>query len=181
MTAAQQRTIPTSRFGEITIDESRILTFVSPILGFESVTEFVLFDHADDSPFHWLQAVAMPELAFVVTNPQLFNIPYEFVLPDEATKQLGLNTPDEAMVLTIVNIPADDPQGMTANLLGPIVINTSNQHAAQVILSDTEFATKTPLLAENDTKADDNDPGTNTEADPSSPPPDNVTPIRAGS
>jgi flagellar assembly factor FliW len=163
MTAAQQRHIQTSRFGELTIDEDRIFKFSSPILGFEEIDEYVLLDHADDSPFNWLQAVSLPELAFVVTNPQLFGIPYEFVLPDEASEQLSLTRPEDAMVLTIVNIPAEDPQAMTANLLGPIVINTANQQAAQVILSDSEFATKTPLLDRGD--ADE--------------PADNVTPLHA--
>lgn len=147
---ADMRTIPTSRFGDLEIAEERVLTMISPILGFEDITEFVLLEHADESPFHWLQAIGMPELAFVVTNPQLFGIGYEFELPDEATGSLNLTRAEDALVFTIVNIPGENPKAMTANLLGPIVINKANQQAAQVILSDTEFSTKTPLLKESD-------------------------------
>ncbi len=159
------RTIETSRFGNIEIAKERVLTMISPILGFEDINEFVLLEHADESPFHWLQAIGMPELAFVVTNPQLFGISYEFELPDEATSALNLTRAEDALVFTIVNIPGESPKAMTANLLGPIVINKANQQAAQVILSDTEFSTKTPLLQDSDEPQQ----------------PDNVTPLHTNS
>lgn len=141
-------TINTSRFGNIEIDESLILNFTSPILGFDQLKQFVILDHADESPFKWLQSLEMPELAFVITNPQFFGIEYEFELPEDACQKLTLTQAEDALVVNIVNIPADNPKGMTANLLGPIVINQSNRMAMQVILNETEFSTKTPLIQE---------------------------------
>ncbi|MFN8615189.1 MAG: flagellar assembly protein FliW [Vampirovibrionales bacterium] len=139
-------TIQTSRFGPITVDDAGILSFVSPILGFDELTDYVLLDHADDSPFKWLQSLQAPELAFVVTNPKFFNIDYEFELPEDFCQLLELTQAEDAVVLTIVNIPADNPKAMTANLLGPVVVNQSNRKAMQVVLSDVPLAPK-PLYS----------------------------------
>jgi flagellar assembly factor FliW len=141
-------TINTTRFGEIQIDESRIVTFVSPILGFEELDKYVILDHAEDSPFKWLQSLEKEDLAFVVTNPKLFGIHYEFVISDETAAKLELTSADDALVLNIVNIPPEDPAKMTANLLGPIVIHQHTRKAMQVVLNDTNFSTKTRLISD---------------------------------
>jgi flagellar assembly factor FliW len=141
-----KKQIETTRFGLVDIDESSIITFVSPILGFDAVKEYVLLDHAEDSPFKWLQAVETADLAFVITNPSLFNIPYEFVLPEEAAQKLALTSAEELVVFTIVNIPAENVSLMTANLMAPLIINQATMQAMQVPLPDERFATRTRLL-----------------------------------
>ncbi|MEB3287098.1 MAG: flagellar assembly protein FliW [Vampirovibrionales bacterium] len=138
--------IQTVRFGELAVDQSLVVNFIEPILGFEASRQYILLDHAENSPFKWLQSLQDPELAFVVTNPQFFGIPYEFSLGDDAVSKLGLTNADDTLVLTIVNIPQGNPTLMTANLLGPLVINQANRKALQVVLVDTSYATKTRLL-----------------------------------
>jgi flagellar assembly factor FliW len=141
--------INTSRFGEVEIAEDRVIRFAAPILGFEDSHRYVLLDHAEDSPFKWLQSADDPELAFVVTSPKLFGIEYEFVISDETAGQLSLTTAEDALVLTIVNIPQEDPGKMTANLLGPVVINQNIRIAMQVVLNDTNYSTKTRLIPDD--------------------------------
>ena len=141
-------TIQTARFGDVPVEEDRILQFVQPILGFQDSHRYILLDHAEDSPFKWLQSADEPELAFVVTNPKLFGIDYEFSIPDETVGRLGIEKPEDVVVLTIVNIPQSNPSEMTANLLGPVLINQNNRQAMQVVLSDAGFSTKTRLLSE---------------------------------
>lgn len=140
------QTIPTVRFGDVQVDADRILEFIEPILGFSASRRFVILDHAEDSPFKWLQSADEPSLAFVVTNPRFFGIDYEFALPDEAAGQLEISAAEDALVVTIVNIPQGDPGKMTANLLGPVVINQANRRAMQVVLNDTNYSTKTRLI-----------------------------------
>ena len=140
------RTIQTERFGAIQVAEDRIIQFVEPVLGFEQSRAYVLLDHSENSPFKWLQSVEEPGLAFVVTNPKFFGINYEFELADEIAGQLEIKQEDDALVLTIVNIPQDDPGKMTANLLGPVVINQNIRKAMQVVLNDSQFSTKTRLI-----------------------------------
>ena len=138
--------IQTARFGEVAVDEERVIRFVEPILGFSDSHSYVILDHAEDSPFKWLQSADDPELAFVVTNPKLFGIDYEFTLSDELAEQLKLTAAEDALVMTIVNIPQEDPGKMTTNLLGPIVINQNSCKAMQVALHDSGYSTKTRLI-----------------------------------
>jgi flagellar assembly factor FliW len=138
--------ITTLRFGEVSVDEERLINFVEPVLGFPGSTQYVILDHAEDSPFKWLQSTQEPDLAFVVTNPKLFGMDYEFVLSDEDAAQLALEQAEDALVLTIVNIPQADPGKMTANLLGPIVINQAARKAMQVVLNDSQYDTRTRLI-----------------------------------
>ncbi|MGE0201822.1 MAG: flagellar assembly protein FliW [Candidatus Melainabacteria bacterium] len=140
------RTITTSRFGDVEVQEDRIIRFQEPLLGFEDLDTFVLLDHAADSPFKWLQSAQNPDLAFVVTNPRFFGIEYAFTLPDNVSERLGIHSPEEVLVLTIVNIPQGNPEQMTANLMGPLIIHEKTLQAMQVVLNDTGFSTKTRLL-----------------------------------
>lgn len=145
--------IQTARFGEITIDSERVLQFVEPLLGFPASTEYTLLDHTENSPFKWLQSLQEPELAFVVSNPELFGIPYEFTISDNYIDKLGIKQAEETIVLTIVNIPASNPTEMTANLLGPLVINQTNRKMMQVVLADSSYSTKTRLLPDTEPQA----------------------------
>lgn len=144
--------VQTTRFGEVEIEKERVIRFCAPILGFDQDTDFIILDHAEDSPFKWLQSTTAAELAFVVTNPGFFGIDYEFALPQDVADKLEITKPEEALVLTIVNIPQGNPSEMTANLLGPIIINQTNRTAMQVVLSDTEYSTKAPLIPEGTAK-----------------------------
>lgn len=138
--------IETTRFGGVTLPEERLLHFLSPILGFEGSLRYVLLDHGEGSPFKWMQSVDEAELAFVVTHPQWFGLDYVLELPDEAVARLELDSPEDVLVVTIVNIPAENPARMTTNLLGPIVINQRTRQAMQVVLHDSRYGTKTRLI-----------------------------------
>lgn len=138
--------IQTARFGEVKVDDNRVIHFVEPILGFPDSKRYVILDHAEDSPFKWLQSADESELAFVVTNPKYFGIEYEFVLSDDVAEQLGIEAVEDALVMTIVNIPQTDPAKMTANLMGPIVVGQTERKAMQIVLGESTYNTKTRLI-----------------------------------
>ena len=145
--SSQQRQINTERFGSVSVDEASIITFLQPILGFDSLKEFALFDHDDESPFKWLQSLEDPALAFVVTNPTLFGHNYEFNLPQEACTILNIQRAEDAQVLTMVTVPEEAPLQMTANFLGPIIFHNDTRQAMQLILEDPEiYGTKVRLI-----------------------------------
>jgi len=137
----------TLRFGQVTVPLARIVDFASPILGFEGLKQFAILDHDEDSPFKWLQSVEDADLAFVITNPTIFGIAYEFVIPEDAVSLLGIEKAEDTLVFTLVTIPDNDPVKMTANLLGPLVVNQHTRKAMQVILNDNkQYSTKVRLL-----------------------------------
>ncbi|AEH44337.1 protein of unknown function DUF180 [Thermodesulfatator indicus DSM 15286] len=137
--------IETTRFGKIKIEEDKIIFFTSGILGFPEAKRYVLIPHREDSPFLWLQAVDVPELAFVVINPELFFPDYRPEIPEEARKELHIKSNDELGFLTIVTIPKENPADITVNLLGPIAVNIPRKLAKQVVLDARRYPLKEPL------------------------------------
>ena len=141
--------IYTKRFGEIEIEEEKIIHFPHGILGFPDTKKYIVLNHLNkpDIPFKWLQAVDNPDLAFVITDPMLFYPDYAPVINQQDLKELGIiNLPDRG-IIAIVTIPQGDPEKMTANLQGPIVVNLMTREAKQVVLTGEEYQVRSPLLS----------------------------------
>ena len=49
--------VNTSRFGQVRIDEDRIIRFPQGILGFPRYKRYTLIQPGQDSTFYWLQSV----------------------------------------------------------------------------------------------------------------------------
>lgn len=137
--------IHTSRFGDIEIDEDKVITMTSSILGFPDERQFILIPHGPDSPFWWLQAVQNPSLAFAVLQAVCLNTSYEPEIGRLIRDELSLSKDEEPEILVILTIPPGRPQEMTANLLGPVVINTTKRLARQVVLDDRRYNPCWPL------------------------------------
>ncbi|MBI5197921.1 MAG: flagellar assembly protein FliW [Nitrospirae bacterium] len=137
--------IQTTRFGEVEIQDEKVITFPEGILGFTDNKEYVLIDHSPESPIRWLQSISEQDLAFVVMDPFLFKQDYKiFIQPDDIAI-LGTQEIENLLVLTIITIPPGHPEQMTANLKGPIVIHLKNRLAKQVVLYDAAYPTRFPI------------------------------------
>ena len=134
--------IQTSRFGQLEVDEQRLITFEAGILGFPDYRCYALIQTGHESGFYWLQAVDCPDLAFVVTDPRLFVADYRAPIKADDMARLGLDGVQGAQVFIIVN----KVDGMlTGNLQGPLVINLATRVARQLVLSDRRYSTRHPL------------------------------------
>ncbi len=141
--------IETTRFGKVNIQTDKIINMPFGIPGFPDHKRFVIFEHKQDSPFLWYQSVDEPGMAFVITNPCLFNPDYTIDL-DRALKDLSWDPdtePEQLQVYVIVNIPKGRPEKMTANLMGPILLHSGTCEAAQVVLTDGAYSHRVPLKA----------------------------------
>ena len=137
--------IKTSRFGDVTVDDSAAISFPDGLLGFPDARSFVIFDGPEGTPFKWLQSADKPELAFVICDPLLFAADYRVSVPAAELVDLCIDRLEDAVVCVILSIPAD-PWRMTANLLGPLVFNASRRIGKQVVLSGTDCSTKHPVF-----------------------------------
>ena len=135
--------IMTSRFGQVEVDEQRVIEFPRGLLGFPKYRKYVLIQPNEEGHFLWLQSVDTPELAFVVTDPSLFVQGYHVPLKAEQMDELQLDSLEQAQVLVIVNRRGSV---LTGNLQGPLVIHTQRRVGEQLVLSDRRFHTRTPLL-----------------------------------
>jgi flagellar assembly factor FliW len=56
---------------------------------------------------------------------------------------------EEISIFVIVTIPPGEPENMTANLLGPLVVNTQTRLARQLVLDERRYSHRYPILAED--------------------------------
>ena len=149
--------VMTKVFGEITIDDDRIITFPKGIIGFPDLTEFALLHDSEkgSDAIHWLQSLQEPGFAMPVMDPLIVLPDYNPEVDDELLKHLGELNPEELLVLVTVTVPKDLAQ-MSVNLRGPIIINAADRKATQVIVEGDEYQVKFPIydiLNENKKKA----------------------------
>jgi len=135
--------IQTTRFGPVEIDESRTLEFPAGLLGFSSYKKFALLQPDDNGVFFWLQSIDSADLAFVVTDPALWLPDYQANIRKEQMEELGLGEIGDAQVLVIVN---KREESLTANLQGPLVVNTRNHSAMQLVLAEKKWSTRHELV-----------------------------------
>lgn len=135
--------IETTRFGQVEVEEDRLIVFPRGLLGFPFQKHYALIQTGQNSAFYWLQAVDRPELAFVVTDPRFFMADYKIPAKSEDLRQLSLADAEEAQVFVVVN----KVDGLlTGNLQGPLVINAETRVGKQLVLSDRKYSTRYPLM-----------------------------------
>ncbi len=135
-------TITGSRFGNIEFDDLDIITFEEGLVGFPSVTRFVILCPREDKPFRWLQSIDEPELAFLVSDPAAYVDDYAPTISQSVARSLALEPTTPRLVFTTVNIPRGKPDDMTLNLAGPLVINAVERKGKQIVLEDGAYTTK---------------------------------------
>lgn len=136
--------IKTRNFGEIEVEEKQKIIFPEGILGFEQYKEYYLIIK-EDSPFLWLQSAEKESLAFVLINPYLFVPDYNLNIPQRDWDVIASGPNEDFLTFAIVTIPSN-PEEMTANLQGPIVINPKNHTAVQAISLDEQYTIRHPIL-----------------------------------
>ena len=105
----------------------------TPLLGFENVKE-VKLEKIDDI-FMKMQAVDDEFISFTLINPFVIR-EYDFEVPQNIQDSLEID--DESNLLTLNIVLIQNPiEDSVINFIGPIVFNTDNNKAAQVILQET--------------------------------------------
>ena len=141
-------TITTRDFGTLELDENEIVTFRTPIYGFEWLTRYVLLsDDEAGAGLMWLQSTESPDVCFVLLDPEEIGLAYAPELPAEALATLGAQ---DGLAIRLVAVIPDDFRNATVNLKSPIVINPQNKTAAQVIL-EADFPIRMRLFDEEGT------------------------------
>jgi flagellar assembly factor FliW len=138
--------VQTSRFGTIEVDEQTIIDFPRGMIGFDHCTKFIVVENTEPGPFRWLQALEDARIAFPVIDPWTYWPDYAPSISDADAYDLDLDEATPKIVLAIVTVPRDNPLGVTANLLGPVVINPISRRGLQVIVLDERYATKHSIV-----------------------------------
>ncbi|MBI5212795.1 MAG: flagellar assembly protein FliW [Nitrospirae bacterium] len=134
--------INTTRFGDVEIDDNKIINFPLGIPGFPNMKRYFLIDYKE--PIKWLHAVDDPDTAFITASPFSFFPDYSFSMKDDVETFLEIKKPEDAAIIVIL-IVADN--ALHANLKAPIIINSSTLKGVQILLDDERYAFREPLPA----------------------------------
>lgn len=133
--------IQSTRFGELKIAETDIISFSHGIPGFPDEKAFVAVVSDPDSPFSFLQSTTEANLTFLIADPFAFFNDYEFTLDDEVAQELGVSQEKPPQIFIIATV-REKFEEMTANLLAPIVINMQERIGRQIILDQSGYGTR---------------------------------------
>ena len=128
----------------VSVDENHILNFPEGLFGFELYHNYAIFDSAY-SPFMWMQSLEDSNLAFLIVDPFLICSDYELDVDDKTLLKIGITSPKDVIVMSIVTIPKDGG-AVTATLQGPIIINRNNKQCMQAVLNSTQWTTKFDII-----------------------------------
>ena len=97
----------------------------------------------------FLQSCQTPDLAFLMTSPDLFFKYYEVEIDDATEKKLGRQSPEDVAVYVLLTIPGGSIKDMTANLMAPVIINQNTLDAVQLVLEKSPYQTKHRLFQQD--------------------------------
>lgn len=138
--------IKTKIFGDVNIDDEKILLFPNGIIGFPDLQHFTLIhdEEKENNSIHWLQSIEEPAFAMPVIDPLVVKSDYNPEVEESMLDCIGKLNPEEMVVLVTMTVPSDITK-MTVNLKGPIVINAAEKKGCQIILDSDEYQVKYPI------------------------------------
>ena len=131
-------------FGEVTIDDDKVLEFPNGIIGFERMHKFAIIydiDQGEDSAIRWIQSMEDPYLALPVLEPFTILDEYNPVIEDSLLEPIG-NPGDDDIVVLLPLIISSDVTKVTANLKAPIIINSATCKGGQIIVENEDYDAK---------------------------------------
>ncbi len=108
-----------------------------PILGFESMTRIELLDI--DDIFCSLRNADDPHPSFTLINPYALR-EYSFDIPASVQEALDIHQDSKVLVYTLV-VVQNPIESSTVNFLAPMIFNTDNAQAGQLVLDATKHPT----------------------------------------
>jgi flagellar assembly factor FliW len=142
-----------TRLGRLEVPDSKVISMARPILGFERLTEFCLVEVDAVAPFLWLHSIEDPAVAFLVVNPLVFFPDYRIEINSQEIAELHVTRVDAVETYVIATVP-NEYQKMSVNLQGPILVNTINKQAKQLVLVNSEYKVRHYLMPATDSVAE---------------------------
>lgn len=142
--------LTTAQFGTIAVAEDRIIEMPAGMPGFPDQRHFIILALPRTHPFLWYQSIDDPGLAFAIINPWLFVQDYA-VDTRAVIREMGWRDEEAASleVYAIVNVAKKQAEEITANLMGPLVINPARREAVQFIVHNSPYSHIHPVFRRN--------------------------------
>jgi flagellar assembly factor FliW len=136
--------IQTAHFGDVEIDDKKILFFDKGLPGLEDDKRYALLSNEDSRPISWLQSLDHREISLPVMDPFLICPDYSFDISQNDVETIKIDDIKDVYVLCILVIP-QNVNAMTINLSAPIIINVRNSKGCQIVLDDRKYRVRVPV------------------------------------
>ena len=136
--------VQTKFFGEVELDDNKVIEFPNGIIGFEDFKKFaIIYDVEDDreTKISWLQSLEEPVLALPIVDPLAIVPDYAPMIEDELLKPLGNPADEDLLFLLVMTVPSDMKK-VTANMKAPVIINTKTCTGVQLIVDNADYPVK---------------------------------------
>ena len=136
--------VKTRHFGEVNLDEEKVLTFEDGLIGFEDCKRYTILynnEEGGNNTISWLQSLDAPELALPVISPLSVLSDYNPIVEDEVLLPLGELTEENIIILLTLSVPSDITK-MSANLKAPLIINADTKKGCQIIAENPDYVVK---------------------------------------
>ncbi|MBL0708110.1 MAG: flagellar assembly protein FliW [Sulfurimonas sp.] len=108
-----------------------------PLLGFEKIKQVEL--QKIDDIFMKMLSVDDEHISFTLIDPFVLR-EYDFEIPTKIKEKLQVDEDSNLLILNIILVQTPI-ENSVVNFIGPLVFNTDNKQAAQIILADsTQYA-----------------------------------------
>ena len=133
-------TVQTLLKGPVEVPEDQLVTFATPMLGFEHLRRFLVYQ-TQPGPVYWLQAVEDAKVSFCLLAPFQAGIDPDMEITGEDVADIGAKDASDIDVYTVVVLDAD-PAMRRTNMRAPILVCRSSAMAKQVVLKDPRLPIK---------------------------------------
>lgn len=131
-------------FGEVTIDDDKVLEFPNGIIGIGDKHKYAIIydiEKGDDTAVRWLQSMEDPYLALPVLEPFAIMDEYNPIVEDGLLESIG-NPQDEDIVVLLPLTVSSDVTKVTVNMKAPIIINAAACKGTQLIVENEDYDAK---------------------------------------
>jgi flagellar assembly factor FliW len=129
---------------EVQSVQQKRIHFPKGLIGLENYHDFTLSELPDQTLFWLLQSLEDEHFGLVITNPFWFMPGYDFELTESEAEQMGEKK--NLDVFVTVNIAAT-PENITANLMGPIILDQKTGVGFQTLVSNQKYTTQYKLVS----------------------------------
>jgi len=131
------------------IEDGQIVTMQGGMPGFRNMKRFVIIEREEIWPFSCYQCLDDPLLSFYIMSPSMITADYKVNIR-QGLREAGWegDSPEDVKLYVIVNTSAGVPEKITANLIGPLLVNTRRLEAEQLVLHNSSYSHQHPIISQ---------------------------------
>ena len=131
---------------DVSENGANTVDFPEGFMGMHHLRRFAILEPSTGgNPFRYLVSLDEARVGFGVADPRQLFANYEVDYTEER-EVLDIQSDEDAALYVVLTI-GETPMRTTANLLAPILVNKRTGLGRQLVLSDSRYSTKHPIIA----------------------------------